>query len=100
MDTTIVAALTRRNTYLEDTVSAQITGYPVAARVAAVRNFYRQADVVEARRFLDTEHIRYVILDTSQSLPFAPADASLRTVFSNSALTIYKYLPADMPANW
>jgi len=89
-----VASLTFANTYLEDTVSAQIMGHPVRERAAAVRFFYLSANVVEARDFLEKARITYVILDADQRFPFDPAGVPLKPVFSNGAVTIYKYIYA------
>ncbi len=93
MDTAFVAALTLHNTYLEDTVSSLILDMPVAARVEAVREFYLRADVVQARLFLEKAGVTYVLLDADRSLPFPPAGANLRKIFSNQAMMIYKYIP-------
>lgn len=93
-DSALVASLTFANTYLEDTVSAQIMGHPVRERAAAVRFFYLSANVVEARDFLEKARITYVILDADQRFPFDPAGVPLKPVFSNGAVTIYKYIYA------
>jgi|GEM_PF-6672816 len=91
-DAAVVAAVTQRNTYLEDTVSAQIMGYPMEERARRVQHFYLQADAVAAREFLEKENISYVILYPGMQLPFDPAGVPLKKVFENHAMTIYKYI--------
>lgn len=91
-DVAAIAGLALRNTYLEDTVSSQIMGFPVAKRVAAVRDFYAVKDVVEAREFLEKENITYVILYSDRVLPFKPEGVPLKKVFENSAMVIYKHV--------
>ncbi|MBN1596472.1 hypothetical protein JW933_11155 [candidate division FCPU426 bacterium] len=91
-DAAIVAALALQNTYLEDTVSAQIMGFAVEERVEAVRAFYRQMDVVQARSFLEKENIMYVVLFAGQQLPFVPAGVPLKQVYANDSITIYKHV--------
>jgi hypothetical protein len=96
-DTASVAALTGRNTYLEDTISALIMGQPVAERVRTVNDFYTRAGVVEARTFLEENRITYVVTLPGQKLPFDPAGVPLRRVFANRARVVYKYLS---PQGW
>jgi hypothetical protein len=96
-DTAIVAGLVLRNTYLEDTVSSQVLDFPVEKRLLAVRYFYSKADVVEAREFLEKEKITYVILLAEQVLPFDAKGASLKQVFKNESILIYKYI---YPGGW
>jgi hypothetical protein len=93
-DSALVASLAFANTYVEDTVSSQIMGHPVKERVAATRYFYLSANVVEARDFLEKARITYVILDADRQFPFAPAGVPLKPVFTNGAVTIYKYIYA------
>lgn len=91
-DTAIIAGLVLKNTYLEDTVSSQIMGFPVEERVAAVRAFYQKSDVVEAREFLEREKITYIILLAGKKFPFDPSGVPLKKIFENGAITIYKYI--------
>jgi hypothetical protein len=91
-DTAIVAGLTGRDTFLEDTVSGQIMGYPVEERARQILHFYRDADAVEAREFLEKQNISYVILFPGMRLPFDPAGLPLKKEFENEAMTIYKHI--------
>lgn len=97
IDTAIVAALTGHNTYLEDLRRGAIMGYPVVERAKQVRDFYTQANVVEARQFLEQQGIKYVILYSNQTLPYDPAGVPLKEIYRNQSVVIYNYLN---PRGW
>jgi len=92
IDTAVVAALTLKNTYLEDLRRASIMDYPVVERAKQVNFFYNQANVIEAREFIEQENINYVIIDNNKTLPFVAEGVPLKVVYSNASMTIYKYI--------
>lgn len=91
-DTAIVAALVGQNTYLEHMIHADNMNYPVLERAVKVRHFYTKANVIEAREFLEQENINYVMINNKQPLPFKVSGVPLKVVYTNSKLTIYKYI--------
>lgn len=92
-DAAVAAGVTFRNTFLEDTTSAQIMGCPVEERVEAVRTFYRSSDAAEARKFLAKNRIRWVMLPRGKSFPFEPAGVPLKKEFGNEEWEVYKFVP-------
>ena len=53
-------------------------------------------DVLEARKFLEDNHIVYIIMETNKTFPFDIQGVPLKPVFSNSRLTIYQYRALSM----
>jgi hypothetical protein len=92
-DSFFVSGITFKNSYLESTVTGQILEKPVEQRALAVRYFYEKADAAEARQFLESAHITYVMLYPEMQFPFAPEGVPLKLEFENSAVKIYKFAP-------
>jgi predicted nucleic acid-binding Zn-ribbon protein len=89
-DTALVASVTHRRSFLEDLVNAQIRDYPVETRLEEVKHFYYEADVVEAREFLERSGIAYVILNAPMRLPFEENGVPMKKVYENASFYIYK----------
>jgi hypothetical protein len=94
-DTTLVAALSLRSVFLEDTISAQLQmpDDRLTTRMTELRGLYRSFSAPEARAFLDRNGISHVVERADIPLPFPPLDASLVPVFSNSTMIIYRTVP-------
>lgn len=97
IDTAIIAPLALNNTYLEDLRRASIMGYPVIERAKKVDYFYKEANVIDARDFIEQEGIEYVILLNGDEFPFEAKGVPLKKVLENKTLTVYKFIN---PRGW
>jgi hypothetical protein len=88
--TAYVSAFTGKQTFLEDEMNLQITGYPWEERKKRVLEFFQTDDKIWARGFLLNNEIDYVYLVDQQKINISPKDLSLKEIYNNDAVKIYQ----------
>ncbi|RJR23672.1 hypothetical protein C4578_03930 [Candidatus Microgenomates bacterium] len=84
--TAYVSAFSEKQTFLEDEMNLDISGYPWKERKADVEKFFTSNDPVWARNFLKENNIRYIYLPAAIDLP---SDLGLEMIFGNEESRIY-----------
>jgi len=90
--TSYVAAYSHQQTYLEDLMNLNNSGYDWSTRLSQVKKFFSQTDPNGDRGFLINNQIDYIYLTQSQfqKCPLDTHNLSLKMIFQNSQATIYQ----------
>jgi hypothetical protein len=88
--TAYVAAYGKHQTFLEDEINLDITGYPWQARRDELLLWYKETDPLIARKFLSDNNIKYVYLLRGQSAALDGNFLGLTEIYNNSTVTIYQ----------
>jgi hypothetical protein len=90
--TSYVAAYSKRNTFLEDEMNLENSGYDWRLRRQDSENFFSQNNIHADRGFLVNNQIDYIYLPKvflAQKSSLSP-DLSIKNIFENSEIIIYK----------
>lgn len=90
--TSYVSAYSLHQTYLEDMMNLNNSGYDWSTRLSQVKDFFSQSNIYRDRGFLINNQIDYIYLTQSQFqlYPLNIADLSLKTIFQNDSAIIYQ----------
>lgn len=85
-----VSAFSKHQTFLEDEINLDITGYNWQARRAEVIAWYKEDNNGDKRKFLSENNIKYIYwIKEGQSL-LNPGKLGLSKVFENNLITVYR----------
>lgn len=87
--TAYVSAFSGQQTYLEDEVNLNITGYDWKTRRAQVQSWYKEVDQNKAREFLLLNNIKYVYWVKPQSSYLGEIDLGLERIFVNNEAEVF-----------
>ncbi len=90
--TAYVSAFTAKQTFLEDEMNLEITGFSWRDREKEVDKFFSSKDKIWSRGFLLNNGVDYVYLVDEQILPMEANDLGLKMIFANGQVRIYKVL--------
>ncbi|HKC04952.1 MAG TPA: hypothetical protein VKC54_03710 [Patescibacteria group bacterium] len=90
VSTAYVSAFSKQQTFLEDEVNLDITGYNWQQRRQEVVNWYKEKDQVKAREFLKTKGIKYVYWLRGQRAFLGEAQLGLTNIFEDSSVILYR----------
>lgn len=85
-----VSAMTGKQTFLEDTVNLDISGYQWEERGKEVEKFFSSRDNVYARGFLLNDRIGYIYLAPTQSLTLTENDLGIEAIYDQDNVRIYR----------
>jgi hypothetical protein len=85
-----VAAFSGQQTFLEDEVNLEISGYDWPKRRQELIKFFASQDPIWARGFLLNNQIGYLYLVGDQNLPLTEADLGIEKIFDNQEARIYQ----------
>jgi hypothetical protein len=85
-----VSFFSGKRVYLEDTNTANISGYPWQERLRQEKIFFETKDSGWAKAFLKENRIGWVYLVGGQRLPLAPAELGLKQIWSEAEVRIYR----------
>ncbi len=88
-----VSAFSKHETFLEDEVNLDITGYDWRGRRVEVTSWYKESSQVKAREFLKKNNIKYIYWLKGQRAMLGEGQLGLRNIYENSAVTIYQVEP-------
>lgn len=88
--TAYVSAFTGKETFFDDEINLDITGYDWIPRKTAVTAWYKETDVKKAVRFLKENNIKYVYLASGQHTKLSANQIGLTRIFENSEISIFK----------
>ncbi len=90
--TAYVSAMSGKQTFMEDEVNLNITGFDWKTRRDEVNKFLKTVDQGQAKKFLNTNNISYVYWVKPQGAILKGYQLSLANIFENSEVVIYKVL--------
>ncbi len=90
--TAYVAGFSGQQTFLEDEMNLEITGYPWKERRVEVEKFFSTTDKILARGLLLNNGIDYVYLANNQDFQIQEGDLGLKMIFDNGPVKIYRVL--------
>jgi hypothetical protein len=88
--TAYVSAYSGKQTYLTDTMNAEILGLPISERLTQSIDFLNSTSRFAARGFLLNNQIDYIYLTPEQSLSFSPSDLEITEIYSHEGIRIYQ----------
>lgn len=88
--TAYVSALTSKNTFLEDEMNLDITGFNWQERLKDINLFFKSDNLFYKRGFLINNNISYIYLVNDQNLPIPENDPQIIKIFENSNNRIYQ----------
>ncbi|MDD4938295.1 MAG: hypothetical protein PHX34_04765 [Candidatus Shapirobacteria bacterium] len=88
--TAYVSAFSGKNTFLEDQMNLDITGFNWQDRRSEEELFFNSLDKFFARGFLLNNNIDYIYLVDNQSFKLDPNDLQINLIFDNSSVKIYQ----------
>jgi len=88
--TAYVSALTNHQTFLEDEMNLNITGYDWLTRRRQIDNFFHTQDIFMARGLLVNHQISYIYLVNDQQLAFSPQDLQINKIYDNGQARVYQ----------
>lgn len=88
--TAYVSAFSKHQTFLEDEVNLDITGYDWQTRLKEIEAWYKEPDQTKARGYLKSNNIKYVYWLQSQRALLGDKQLGLTKVFENPSVIIYK----------
>lgn len=88
--TAYVSAFSGKQTFLEDEMNLDITGFDWQQRRAEEEKFFSSTDQFFARGFLVNNNINYIYLVSGQNFSLSTFDLQINEIFNNSQVRIYK----------
>lgn len=88
--TAYVSALTGHQTFLEDEMNLDITGYDWPIRRRQVDDFFNSKNIFQARGLLINHQISYIYLVNDQQLAFSSPDLQVDKIYDNGRARIYQ----------
>ena len=86
-----VSAFSEKQTFLEDEVNLNITGYGWRERKKEVLDWYKEENQEKAREFLKVNNIKYIYWIMPQRALLGDSQLGLEKIFENKKVIIYKY---------
>jgi len=87
--TAYVSAFSKHDTFLEDEINLDITGYDWQSRRAEVEAWYKDGNAIKARAFLKDNNIKYIYLVKGQKKLLGEEQLGIKNIFENSEVIIY-----------
>jgi len=88
--TSYVSAFSNKQTFLEDEMNLDITGFNWQKRRIDEEKFFTTTDKFFARGFLINNKISYIYLVGDQNFILSPSDLQISELFNNGQIRIYK----------
>jgi hypothetical protein len=88
--TAYVSAFSRHQTFLEDEINLDITGYDWKPRRAETLSWYNGKDDILKRQFLTVNKIKYIYWIKNGQSPLDLGKLSLSNIYENNLVTIYQ----------
>ncbi len=88
--TAYVSAFTGKQTFLEDEVNLNITGYDWKERRTKVEKFYKSLDHEFTYNFLRENNITYIYWIKGQRATLGESQLGIERIFENSEVSVYK----------
>ena len=88
--TAYVSAFSGKQTFLEDEMNLDITGFDWKQRRIEEEKFFSSTDIFFARGFLVNNNINYIYLVGDQNFSLSTSDLQVDEIFNNSQVRIYK----------
>lgn len=88
--TAYVSAFSHKQTFLEDEMNLDITGFNWQQRRAEEEKFFSTTDYFFARGFLNNNYIRYIYLVNDQNFSLNTFDLQIDEIFNNGQVRIYQ----------
>jgi len=88
--TAYVSALGSKQTFLEDEMNLNITGYNWQSRREESQRFFLTADQDWGRNFLNANNIKYIYLVKGQRMNLGLGDINGEEIFENGETVIYR----------
>jgi hypothetical protein len=90
VSTAYVSAMSKHQTFLEDEVNLDITGFNWQDRRGAVLSWYTEKDYSVARSFLTENNIQYIYWIKKGQSPLDLGNLGLENIYENTMVTIYR----------
>ncbi|MDD2482726.1 MAG: hypothetical protein PHE32_02610 [Candidatus Shapirobacteria bacterium] len=88
--TAYVSAFSHKQTFLEDEMNLDITGFNWQQRRTEEEKFFSTADQFFARGFLNNNNIKYIYLVADQNFTLSTFDLQIDEIFNNGQVRIYQ----------
>ena len=88
--TAYVSAFSNKQTFLEDEMNLDITGFNWQQRRTEEEKFFTTTDKFFARGFLINNKISYIYLVGDQNFTLSLSDLQINELFNNGQIRIYK----------
>jgi len=90
--TAYVSAFSQKQTFLEDEMNLEISGYKFEERRKEIEKFFSIDDKEWARSFLSSKKINYIYLLRGQKINLGENDLGIKLIFDNGTARIYQVL--------
>lgn len=88
--TSYVSAFSNHQTFLEDEMNLDITGFDWQSRLKEEKDFFLSQNKFQARGFLINNNISYIYLVNNQSFSLSLDDLQIDQIFNNGQVKIYQ----------
>lgn len=88
--TAYVSAFSKHQTFLEDQINLDITGFDWNLRRSELEKWYKESDEKVARRFLKSNNIKYIYWLNGQRAYLGEWQLGLKQIFENKQVVIYE----------
>lgn len=88
--TSYVSAFSGHQTFLEDEMNLDITGFDWQSRLKEEKDFFNSQNKFQARGFLINNNINYIYLVNNQSFSLSLDDLQIDQIFNNGQTKIYQ----------
>ena len=88
--TSYVSAFSGHQTFLEDEMNLDITGFDWQSRLKEEKDFFTSQNKFQARGFLINNNISYIYLVNNQSFSLSLEDLQIDQIFNNGQVKIYQ----------
>jgi len=88
--TSYVSAFSGHQTFLEDEMNLDITGFDWQSRLKEEKDFFNSQNKFQARGFLINNNISYIYLINNQSFSLSLDDLQIDQIFNNGQTKIYQ----------
>jgi hypothetical protein len=85
-----VSAFSKHQTFLEDEINLDITGYNWEERRVEVENWYMERDLVLKHDFLIQNNIKYIYWIKDSGAVLDTGKLSLSSIFENNLVILYR----------
>jgi len=90
VSTAYVSAFSKHQTFLEDEINLDITGYDWQSRRTQVEAWYKEKDQAIARAFLKDNNIKYIYWEKSQRALLGEKQLGLTNIFEDASVIVYR----------
>ena len=88
--TSYVSAFSGHQTFLEDEMNLDITGFDWQSRLNQEKDFFKNQNKFQARGFLINNNISYIYLVNNQKFSLSLDDLQIDQIFNNGQIKIYQ----------